>query len=362
MNKLSAVFLGFLLTACATTAPEPVLGPPLEPRDAQLPTATTAGLADDEPALGTLELVFFDVGQGDSTLIRCPDGRTILVDAGSTSRLSRPRKAALLDEIRDELDSDAGPRLDVLVITHPDADHYNLIRELLADIPVSRVIYSGERDAYRSSKPWRLDTWLAAFDDSGRSVRPAATEFDPPNAPSAHLPCGTASVWLLAANVPPESGAENSFVKNTLSIVLRVAHGDFAAVLTGDATTTTETAILARYPAHWLASDLLKFGHHGSRATSTGRAWAETIAPRIGVVSASSDNSYGHPAADALQRVTCTTDDLPKTHRIRWCIGRSGCGESWIDEAIYGTAGAGTLRVVSDGTGYELTCENSAYC
>ncbi len=69
------------------------------------------------------------IGQGDCTLIECPNGGFILVDAGSTARGDRD---AVREYVRDQLDQ-ANPRIDTVVVTHPDSDHYNYLPHVLTD-------------------------------------------------------------------------------------------------------------------------------------------------------------------------------------------------------------------------------------
>lgn len=200
--------------------------------------------------------------------------------------------------------------------------------------------------------------------DKGQATSPPAASFDPVGSPNGLMGCGPADVWILAANVPAPSGAASNFVKNSLSIVLRVALGDFEAILTGDGTEFTENAILANYAAQpsFLEVDVLKLGHHGSRTTSNRRAWLEAVKPRAAIASAGMPNSHGHPSVDALFLLPASTQNLSTKHKLRWCVGKDGCGTSQVDEAVYSTPFAGDLKVASDGTDFDLTCEKSAGC
>ena len=217
-----------------------------------------------------LELHFINVGQGDSTLIVCPNGDRVLVDLGSVGGLNNQKKKAVAKYIKDRLADPSNPRLDVLVITHPDRDHYNLIEKSLGDVEVGQVIIGGSIGQYTVGN-FNSD-FLQDFQSAGTLVSPPASTSDPEGTPSLLFECGPAvNIWILAANVPAGPGAPDNFVTNTPSIVLRVAHGDFETILTGDATFTTEQHILGEYSADFLEVDILKLGHHGSRATSTSR-------------------------------------------------------------------------------------------
>ncbi|MCH8316588.1 MAG: MBL fold metallo-hydrolase [Planctomycetes bacterium] len=97
-----------------------------------------------------LVLHFVEIGQGDCTLIECPNGGFILVDAGSTARGDRD---AVREYVRDQLDQ-ANPRIDTVVITHLDADHYNYLPDVLTDdIEVGQVLLVEGNDDYQDRNP-----------------------------------------------------------------------------------------------------------------------------------------------------------------------------------------------------------------
>lgn len=140
-----------------------------------------------------------------------------------------------------------------------------------------------------------------------------------------------------------------------------MALGDFSIILTGDATTDTEDHVLASYSKAFLQTDVLKLGHHGSRATSTGRSWARTVSPEAAFSSASSTNGFGHPSWDVVAIAGDYTGETSE-HRVRRCAGKNGCEMRETDERIYDTAAAGTIVLVSDGTDFDLSCEHSNGC
>ena len=301
-----------------------------------------------------LELHFLDVGQGDGTLIICPNGNRILVDLGSKGGKSTAQKAAIGQHVRNNLRMHAGQRvLDFLVVTHPDGDHFNLLRNALAGVTIDAAIYGGDFQTFKPS----FRNFLSAFQTSGRLP---TGHHDPENQPTNRLDCGSAKIWILAANVV-EPTSQSNFVNNTPSVVLRIAFNGDTAILTGDATFTTEDAILQKYTPAFLDTDILKLGHHGSRATSTSRTWANTVSPEIAFASASG-TKFGHPARDIFDRVVRHTDDLSAEHEVLWCAKPGCCTTTSTDEAIYVTPSAGLIVATSDGSGWKLTCSKSAGC
>ncbi len=292
-----------------------------------------------------MEIHFIDVGQGDSSLIVCPNGSTILIDAGSTADASPSQVRDYLVDVIEPLGLD----IDHLVVTHPDTDHYNLIEDLLEGIPVGRAYYVGTRSDYRYPS---LYDWVRT--EPGTSKRLQFSDFDSAGRPSVEMDCGDADVWVLAASV----SAPHSW-KNAMSVVLMIRYGDFEAIMTGDATHATENIIMGRYSASWLDADVLKIGHHGSLATSTSKTWADTIKPQIAIASAAYNNSYGHPRKEVIDRLTPHTVDSDP-HPMRSATRRTSGGPRYNfsteeeTEGVYSTSVNGTNKIESDGSGFQV--------
>lgn len=297
----------------------------------------------DNNESGELDIHFIDVGQGDSTLIRCPNGENILIDSGS---LSRANPIAVREYLLSQLD----PRIlkiHTLIVTHPDADHYNLLPQVLDEIVVDQAFWTGYESDYANAA---FQNWF--FNGSIRRIHLTETDYDDEQRPNAEIQCGGATVYLLAAGV---IAAESS--KNALSIVLMIRYGEFEAVFTGDATIATEKVILERYSTDWLDIDLLKIGHHGSNATSTSYEWAKTLSPEIAVVSAGDENNFGHPRDEVIKRLEPFTVES-SGHSIKTGTGNK---PNYIykyngqyKEAIFSTVTSGTIKVVSNGSGWEV--------
>lgn len=301
--------------------------------------------AEAAPNTGKLSLHFIDVKQGDATLIECPNGKQILMDAG---RLPYENGAAIREYVLKYLNKDA-PRLDALVVSHPDADHYNILPEVLADVQIDAVLMVGDEDDYTAVQ---FIDWLEDSVDPDLVQDLPVDYHDPVDTPNATLDCGAATVHVLAANVQSSYSA-----KNTASIVLMVTMGDFNAILTADATKDTEAKIISWYPAAWLRADVLKMGHHGSASTSTTDAWASTVRPTLAFASAGYTNSYGHPRKVIFERLEPFTETVDG-HRVRWATSQTQFqNRTNYTEALYSTATQGTIVVTSDGTGYSVAFE-----
>lgn len=248
---------------------------------------------------GRLHVWFLDVRQGDAILIQSPDGRQVLVDGG-------PSPTALFDQLGEVLPF-WDRSLDLVVLTHPDADHMSGLIPLLERYEVGAALDSvvpGEQGA---------ETWLAATSAAG-VPRPAA-------APGTRVQAGGAVLTVLG----PPHGAEDG---NNGSVVLRLDYGTSSMLLVGDAEVEAERALLAGSgPLH---ADVLKVGHHGSSA-STSAEFLEAVQPRLAIISVGAGNYFGHPAPDVLQR-------LQGIEVLR-------------------TDARGRIEVVSDGKGWLVRCE-----
>lgn len=251
-----------------------------------LVAVTCAAVGAWQPVWGgtarpSLDVVFFDVGQGDAALLTLPNGRHVLVDAGVRNPYTDQGARTILPHLRY-----AGiDRLDAVVVTHPHADHLGGLPALLRAIPITRVIHSGHN--YSSDLFAETRALMEARGVESRVVKAGDTlALDP----SVHI-------QVLAPAAPPPPGAE----ANHGSVVLHVAYGETSVLLMGDAEAEAEADLVAHYD-NLLASDVVKVGHHGSRTSSTPsfvrRAARERAA--VAVVSVARRNVYGLPNAEAL--------------------------------------------------------------
>jgi competence protein ComEC len=317
------------------------------PRTSTSSNASSAGGLRRESASGKLSLYFIDVGQGDCTLVIFPDGKRLLVDCGSTNGVFSATRVRNL--IKSKLDPQS-PRIDLLVITHPDKDHYNKLEEVLGSvsnpqIAVAKVMFSGNSTEYGEDG---TDEWLESFPAS-RQVRISDQSYN--HYPAKPLPGFTGAV-VLAANVPASFS-----VSNTRSIVIKVTHINFSAMLAGDATKDTDKKILELYPgaqAKFLDVDVWKAAHHGSWATATHSSkWADVVKPETVVYSASDTNTYGHPNIHLAEEFSSYTTAAPD-HNITLWEGQNDPATAaaikpYRKEAMYLTATNGDITIVSDG-------------
>lgn len=324
-------------------------------------------------ATGELAIHFLNVRQGDATLIACPNGKRILVDAGTLPFPEEPADEDGFDLVRyvrrdlmDLLDPD-DPHIDTLLISHPDQDHYNLLPKVLRGIRFDQMVLIGEEREYVNedhSKPPRRHNaarWLRRIrrDFPGKVhvlQRPAGRAIhDAPAEPSSLFDCGDANVWIVAAEVQESDFPTEPKLspRNTRSVVLKVTYGTFDAILTGDATFRTEEAMMAEYDDAFLNAAVLKIGHHGSSTTSTSKEWADHVQPELAVASAGRYSLHEHPRRAPIARLEPHVSRADP-HWLRWFEKNDGPATDDRDypNAIFSTATNGQISVYSDGTNW----------
>lgn len=251
-------------------------------------------------ASNNLQVYYLDVGQGDSILLKGPDF-TILIDAG---RHDRSDVVPHLEQIG--IDS-----IDLLIGTHPHADHIGQFPEVLARYPVSEVWLSGDTNTTRT------------FEDAIDAIAASGAAYHEPRAGEVYQ-IGSARIEVL-------NPAELTGNANEGSVSTRILFGNIAFMFTGDAEEPTERAIIARGVD--LKSHILKLGHHGSD-TSSSPAFIEAVQPEVAIWSAGADNTYGHPSAEVIERL------------------------EQMGITVYGTAIHSTIIVTTDGDRYEVKTTN----
>ena len=84
-------------------------------------------------------------------------------------------------------------------------------------------------------------------------------------------------------------------------------------MLTGDASKAVENILVYSDP-DLLDSDILKAGHHGSK-TSSSLLFLEKVSPEISIISASQDNTYGHPHVSVLENIKKVDSEILETSK-----------------------------------------------
>ncbi len=260
-----------------------------------------------EDRRGILTVAFLDVGQGDAILIDSPTGNQVLVDGGPAAggAVLRALGAALPFYDRS---------LDLVIATHPDADHIGGLPVVLERYQVRGFMEPGIVSETQTSQA--LAQALAAKKITTILARRGQV-----------IDLGRgAKLQILFPDEESERRAEQKNDTNAASIVAVLRYGATSAMLTGDAPIAVEDYLinLDRNNRAELDADILKAGHHGSR-TSTSDEWLSATTPSVAIISAGKNNRYGHPHQETLARLTA--------HQIK----------------TLATAGEGTIVFKTDG-------------
>ena len=227
---------------------------------------------------GNLKVVFADVGQGDMTVITTPGGQRIVVDGGPDG----VRAARMLDNETPFWDKS----VDLVVLTHPHADHVSGLTEIARRYKIDRIL---ERRQEFDSAEYADWTKLAQSTNAEiiRATPGMSLSFD-----------DGVSIHVLGPPDPMLAGTDSD-VDNG-SVVVRVVYGAVDFLITGDLFHEGEGWILSS--GQPLASDVLKVGHHGSR-TSSSDEFLLAVAPAAAVISVAEDNRFGHPDQSVIERL-----------------------------------------------------------
>lgn len=240
---------------------------------------------------GGMRVTFLSVGQGDAAVVELPDGKVMLVDGGGLAGGGFDVGERLLAPF---LWSRGIDRVDVLVVTHPQWDHYGGLGFVAAEFAPAEVWTGGAQGA---GAGW--ERFAATLARSGaRAVvvqRGDERRF------------GDARVRVLG---PPPQAALGV---NDASVVLALERAGRRILLAGDVEAAGERALLAQGAA-LLRSDVLKVPHHGS-ATSSSAPFVAAVAPALAVVSAGRDNRFGFPRREVANRYRAAAARLLRTDR-----------------------------------------------
>ena len=226
---------------------------------------------------GILEITFFDIGQGDSIFIETSDGKQVLIDGGPDN--------SILEKLNQTM-SFYDRTIDLVILTHPDADHITGLVKVLNYYQIEHILTSGlEKDTAIYMK------WKELIEEKNISLSLAQQ----------------GQRIILQNNVIleilwPDQNLISSYSNpaNNVSVVTRLVYDDIEILLTGDIEKKVENYLVNQ--DFELESDILKLAHHGSKS-STIFNFLKAVNPKIAVISVGEDNRYKHPSQEVLERI-----------------------------------------------------------
>lgn len=225
-----------------------------------------------------LTVDMLNVGQGDSILITTPSGYQLLIDGGPNQSVLSELNAVM----------DAGDHsIDMLMLSHPDADHVTGLVDVLRDYQVQTILMP---DVAKTTAVYKA--WVEGINKEGAQLHVIK------QAQTFTLPDG---VRLTILSPTPQTYHEGE-PANDASIVVRLDYGQRSFLFTGDEEQTIEERLLADNNNHALLDvDVLKVPHHGSKTSSTAE-FIKVVSPQIALISVGKDNKYGHPSPAVIDR------------------------------------------------------------
>ncbi|HEY6171794.1 MAG TPA: DNA internalization-related competence protein ComEC/Rec2 [Candidatus Kapabacteria bacterium] len=228
-----------------------------------------------------LTVVFFDVGQGDATLIRTPSGKHYMIDFGGRGQSGRSQaERSILPFLRAEGISS----IDGAFVSHMHYDHYAGLEPLLKAGYIDKIYSCGERTENQTA--YTLDSISYHSKIPVENVLQGEKIID-----------GELSMYVLSPDAKSDNAVED---KNHRSIIIKLVYGTTSFLFLADAESDAEKEIVDRY-GMFLKSDVVKVAHHGSRTSSTPELIGLTK-PSYAVISVGERNAFGHPNANVLER------------------------------------------------------------
>ncbi len=224
-------------------------------------------------AVKPLQIVFLDVGQGDSILVQ-KGTRQILIDGGPSGKTELAKLGQYLPYFDDEIE--------IVIATHPDKDHIAGLIEAARNYKIGKVLTTAAEKDTQVFKEWREVLEYNNRIETLEAWRGMEVKFDDVEM----------KVVAPIGRVDPSVGEAND-----KSIVARLDYGENSFLFTGDIESGAEREILEG--GENIEVDVLKIAHHGSKY-STSEEFLDAVSPKTAVISVGAKNSYGHPTEAVL--------------------------------------------------------------
>ena len=222
-------------------------------------------------------IYYLDVGQGDSSLIITKHQKdVIMIDTGGKITYpkedwqKREHEYSLMDNIVTFLKSKGLNKLDLLIITHGDADHmkeaYYLVDDLINQIKVNKLMLNNNS----------LNNYETNLKNEIKQI----------------ISNNYQGKELTITNLNEYVGTD----ENDSSLVLYTNLSNYNILFMGDAPKMVEQNIMNKYN---LKINILKLGHHGSK-TSSDYDFLKMLNPNYSIISAGRNNRYNHPSPETI--------------------------------------------------------------
>ncbi|MFC1622425.1 ComEC/Rec2 family competence protein [Patescibacteria group bacterium] len=247
------------------------------------------------------EVIFFDVGQGDSILINLPGNNEVLIDGGPDSTVLYKLGKYLPIYNRD---------IELMILTHPHADHITGLLEVLKRYKVKQVMYT---DVNYNAENYNQFIKILKHENI-KTIKISDINLDENNFLQIIYPWGN----------PKDLESEN---QNNNSIVVKlITKVGLNFLLTGDIEAEIEEILISKnnvglkHPLDVsnsldLSANILKVAHHGS-ITSSNQDFLQAVQPEQAIISVGKDNKFGHPSLRVIRRLERMGIEVLRTDEI----------------------------------------------
>ncbi|MEH7357789.1 ComEC/Rec2 family competence protein [Priestia sp. 179-F W1.4 NHS] len=246
-----------------------------------------------------MKVHYIDVGQGDSIYIKAPNGEDIVIDGGNKGKGN-----AVVSYLKKQKVDD----IEVLISTHPDADHIGGLDEIINAFKVENVYAP------------KVSNNTQAYKDFLNAVKKKKLKIQTAQA-GVKLPVKDVNAQIVG---PTKTYANSDL--NDWSAVVHMAYKKNTFLFTGDAETKAEADMIKAKKT--LRADVLKVGHHGAK-TSTSKNFLDAVKPKYAVISVGK-NSYGHPTSQVVNLLKNSKASILRTDQ------------------------SGTIMITGDGSSYSV--------
>lgn len=223
---------------------------------------------------------------GDSTLIRTPLGKNILIDTGEVEN-------TIVEYLLDRRIKS----IDYLMISHFDSDHSGKAIEIIQKLNVKNIIVSKQAEVSEQFE----NTIKTAEENKINIIQVQAGDV---------IKIEKDVYFEILWPKIDETITEN--VLNNNSIVAKIHYRDFSMLFTGDIEEVAEKAILENYKGNELNSTVLKVAHHGSKTSST-EEFIEKVTPQISLIGVGENNKFGHPNDEVVEMLETYGNKIYRT-------------------------------------------------
>lgn len=259
----------------------------------------------EKSSLDELKVHYINAGQADATLFEFADESeeyTILYDTGDWNKT----------DVVDYLSNEGITELDLVIVSHPDADHIGQLDKVIDQFEVGEVWMSGNT------------TTSDVFARSLKAIQENEVGYYEPRAGD-QFDIGPLKIEII---YPVELTGNT----NADSISMMVSYGEIDFMFTADAGKAQEIEMVNS--GKNVNAEILSLGHHGSN-TSSESAFIDAVSPEVAIYSAGVDNSYGHPHKEVTSMIK----------------------DKGIE--LYGTDVYDTILVTTNGTEYTIRSVNN---